>query len=219
MKLRTRLTLVGLALAIIGSTTAQAGLIELDLLAAGDGLITLDTDTGLQWLDVTATTGLSVNQVLGGVGGWTDLGFRYAGSDELEQLFLTSVPGSTVSFFSFVENNFAGASLLTNLLGNAYGLAEFPGSQGFVDPGTSDRFSEGSTHASFYQVRVSDSTGRFHPTQGRFSLDYTNATIGSFLVRDVSAVPEPTGMLLLSVGALTLVGCGGRSRRKSTRAG
>jgi hypothetical protein len=198
-----------------GANVTQAGFIETDLLAANDGLITLDTDTGLEWLDVTATVGLSVNDVLGGAGGWTDLGFRYAGSDELEQLFLDSAAGSTISFYSFTANNFTGASLLVDLLGNSYSSREFPGSQGFVDPGTPDMFSESYAHASFYQISVSDSTGRFHSTQGSFSLNQTGATIGSFLVREASPVPEPSSLALLGMGGLALIGYGLRRKRKT----
>ncbi|MEQ9407602.1 MAG: PEP-CTERM sorting domain-containing protein [Fuerstiella sp.] len=203
----------GLITSCVGPS-AHAGFIEVDLFSSGDGLVTLDTNTGLEWLDVTATVGLSVNDVLGGTGGWTALGFRYAGSDELEQLFLSSAPGSTVSFYAFTANNFAGASLLVDLLGNSLDSPVFPGSQGYVDPGTSDLFSEGTAHASFYQVRISDSTGRFHPTQGSFSLADSSATIGSFLVRDVSAVPEPASMYVFTIGAL---GLGIAARRRTRR--
>jgi hypothetical protein len=82
---------------------ANAVLIELDLLAPGDGLITRDTNTGQDWLDWTATTGLSVLDILGGSGGWAALGFRYAVSSEVCSLIstygepMTTCPGSSTA--------------------------------------------------------------------------------------------------------------------------
>lgn len=77
-------------LATLGAAGAHASpLVARDLLTAGDALVTEDHSTDLQWLDVPATRGLSVDQVLADAGGWTDLGFRYATFDELKGL-LTS---------------------------------------------------------------------------------------------------------------------------------
>lgn len=57
---------------------ASASLLELDLLTAGDGLVTRDTETGLDWLDLTATLNLSYNDIEADLGGWISLGFRHA---------------------------------------------------------------------------------------------------------------------------------------------
>ena len=48
------------------SKSINADLIEVDLLTSNDAFITRDTDTGLDWLDVTLTRDHSVNEVLGG---------------------------------------------------------------------------------------------------------------------------------------------------------
>jgi hypothetical protein len=62
------------------SISVNAAIIDL-------GAITRDTDTGLDWLDVTQTSGLSYDQVTVqlGVGGDYE-GFRYATLAELDQL-------------------------------------------------------------------------------------------------------------------------------------
>ena len=65
--------------------SAMANLMEEDLLAPGDGLITLDTSTGLRWLDVTATLGLSYNEAEASVYA-TDHGFRHATYKEVRAL-------------------------------------------------------------------------------------------------------------------------------------
>ena len=49
-------------LSVVLSATASP-LTQRDLLAPGDGLITYDPATGLEWLDVLATGGMSYNQV------------------------------------------------------------------------------------------------------------------------------------------------------------
>ena len=50
----------------------------------GDHLITLDTDTNLEWLSLNATLNLSYLEVLGGAGGYTTTyGFRYATGAEI----------------------------------------------------------------------------------------------------------------------------------------
>lgn len=58
--------------------TVALPLQELDLLNAGDALITYDQQSGLDWLDVAATAGFSWSDIENDVGGWMSLGFRHA---------------------------------------------------------------------------------------------------------------------------------------------
>src|ERR1700756_794330 len=74
------------AAAVLASGMAQASLVKQDLLTAGDGLVTVDPSTHLEWLKLTATQDLSVDAVQGGAGGWTDLGFEYASFSQVGQL-------------------------------------------------------------------------------------------------------------------------------------
>lgn len=69
--------------------TANAGadLIEADWLVAGDGLITQDTESGLEWLDLTQTLDRSYNDVLSELGSDGEFdGFRHASKGEWEAL-------------------------------------------------------------------------------------------------------------------------------------
>ena len=77
-------------------SAAATALTELDLISAGDGLLTRDSDSGLDWLDVSATSGLSFNGIVADVGGWASLGFRHATATELCALFAihAAVPAS-----------------------------------------------------------------------------------------------------------------------------
>ena len=70
------------ALALLGDS-ADAALIEVDLLSPGDRLVTRDTDSGLDWLDLGLTRSLSFRDVEDGAGGWVDQGWRHASTDEL----------------------------------------------------------------------------------------------------------------------------------------
>jgi len=60
-----------------------------DLDTQGDGMIKRDTETGLDWLDLSATAvtlgnpGISVTAILADAGGWMSRGFRYATESEL----------------------------------------------------------------------------------------------------------------------------------------
>lgn len=80
--IKQTLALVGLILSISGNAAIES----LDS-SFGTDTITRDTDTGLDWLDVTVTRGLSYNQVTAqmGAGGIYE-GWRYATMAELDTL-------------------------------------------------------------------------------------------------------------------------------------
>jgi uncharacterized protein YjbI with pentapeptide repeats len=61
---------------------------EADWQVPGDGQITFDSATGLDWLNLTVTANMSVTDVTAGLGpGGAFEGFRYATAAEVEQLF------------------------------------------------------------------------------------------------------------------------------------
>lgn len=81
-----------------GAAGARAALIETDL-DPGDGRLTEDTDTGLVWLDVTATISLSYDEVEANEGGWIALGFRHASFAEICDLLVSEgIPSGTCQF-------------------------------------------------------------------------------------------------------------------------
>ena len=73
-----------LALSFAGA--ANAALIERDRYNPNDGLITFDSTTGLEWLDVSETQGMSYNDVLSDQSIQFD-GWRYATKGEVGDLF------------------------------------------------------------------------------------------------------------------------------------
>jgi hypothetical protein len=66
--------------------SANAELVSIDLVpGSGDQLLLHDTQTGLDWLDVTQTVNQNYDDVRTGI--WYQLGFRHATHDQLEALF------------------------------------------------------------------------------------------------------------------------------------
>lgn len=63
---------------------AYPTLLAADLAAQGDGLLTVDDRTALEWLDLTATMNTTVTEARET---WLGEGFRYAVQDEVETLF------------------------------------------------------------------------------------------------------------------------------------
>ena len=78
-------------LAPVSTRPALAVLQETDLAEPGDHLVTHDTATGLDWLDVPQTAGLSYDDIRGGAGGWIQSGWRSATEDEICRLFHDSL--------------------------------------------------------------------------------------------------------------------------------
>lgn len=94
MQLLVRGMVAALALALM-PRSAPGELIALDLLAAGDKLLTRDTVSHLEWLDPPATMGLpavysphTYDEIESGAGGWRGLGFRHASRTEVVGLVL-----------------------------------------------------------------------------------------------------------------------------------
>jgi len=82
-----RKTLVSVAVgvaAVLTTPYACATLSVADLSASGDGLLTVDDASGLAWLDVSLTRGMSLDQVV--AGSWIQQGFRLATSAEFNAL-------------------------------------------------------------------------------------------------------------------------------------
>lgn len=103
---------------------ANATLIEMDLFNAGDGLLTLDYETGFEWLDLTLTTGMSYNNiVVDGFGGYSAMGFVHATREQMCGLW--SHAGADVSdcstdpsIFSEFSISTSSGNLIVELLGD-----------------------------------------------------------------------------------------------------
>lgn len=176
-------------------SSASAALIAFDLFTAGDGLITRDTETGLDWLDLTATRNLSYNDIEVDVGGWISLAFRHATGSEVCGLFAAHAlapspcPGP------------AGISQSGNLVATL---------QGFVGVTFSDNIGFAASSGKFDDGDVSDSVGiggvSYSPLTGRSNSSvledgaFAHTSSGRFGHWLVRPVPEPSTALLLAAG-------------------
>lgn len=84
------------------ATCAESALIELNDVTYGAGALTLDTNTGYQWLDLTltATGTFTYDSIKAGAGGFTDEGFRVANTSEVVSLLSSAGISATVDTVS-----------------------------------------------------------------------------------------------------------------------
>lgn len=190
------------------SSTATAALLETDLLESGDGLLTRDLQSGLDWLDVTATFEMSFDDIRRDVGGYLSLGFRHATGEEICGLLSANVggaptpcPGGSVA----IEDQRALTDLVS-LLGDT-GSPSGPVTFGIFDDGSLDG---GVGAARFFQLAEGPGRASVDVELDVLSTDSTLAG-GNYLVR---AVPEPVsvGFVGLSVLIVWSINCASRKR-------
>jgi len=130
-------TLLSIALAASASL-AGASQVSVDWLGAGDGLLTLDTASGLEWLDLSQTYNQTVAGVLPQIGaGQVFEGFRLATASEVHTLMSNAgIPVSTTTgTIAATAAELAAADALTDLLSETVGQefgASFRGSRGHL---------------------------------------------------------------------------------------
>lgn len=183
------------ALLAFGPLTASADLIfgSCDTSAGIDGSITCDTATGLEWLDLTATQGLSVNEFLAGAGGWSTQGWLL-GSESL-----------VLDLFSRVSDDVNGGNILRSRLGTTQCRRVFSvticDGDGWLSTSTPEFYKRGIYSTAFSS---SGSDGGYSISgSGTGSTKFTS--VGVWAYRPPLVVPEPGTLALLAVG---IVGVG-----------
>lgn len=198
------------------SGSVNAAIISTDWRFSGDNLITQDTDSGLEWLDLTVTDGLSYYDVTDLMDDGSSLqGWRYATRTEVSGLW---------DAFGGDSNHYSGVSTENNGLFDA--MAPFVGDLycevNVCTPGdgysfwiTGDREVIRYTNINWWAFS-SDSTdfGVNYPlTEDLFNLSNTsmgsastNTYAGSALVREFSPVPIPAAVWLFASGLIELIG-------------
>ncbi len=197
---RTNLISIMIAVAaLVAMNSATAALLERDWKVAGDGLITHDIDTGLEWLDLTETTNLTVATVTAQLGPGGDFeGFRYATAVEVGQLYTNAGLSGFATAVNTVlgdSNGVQSAAALQALWGTTYPQPEFSQvtSGGFIDelvPGTG------------FVYRLTSLTVRTGPTVTDFWSAGTRGSasggasprVGSALVRASAETVLPIGV-------------------------
>lgn len=167
----------------LGGTVANAALID-------NGATTIDTVSGLTWLDLTETQGLVPSDILTNVGGFLSAGWQVATGDQVNALF----EQFGVPFPGFDAHLFADTTVTDQMIG-LLGQTSVPATDGAFGQGWStnggDIFS-----APFY---FSDPVGPSYTigSSNIYSVE-RRETIGVFLVQDSgSIVSSPTTVALM----------------------
>ena len=202
MRLR-KILIQSILLTICFSTTTQAALIEADWVAANDTALTFDSATGLEWLDITTTAGLSYNEVAAELGaGGAYEGFSFASSQQVAGLFSAVGLGEIPNVLEFL----GGGEEIQTLLGY-WGVTWYLGTgerTEFLTSNTTGLLPGEHFTGRLFWLEVGD-TGVTAEYLARAD-DYANPTIGSALVRTASPVPVPASFWLLASGLVGLFG-------------
>ncbi len=214
-------SIAGVAAGLFGLLSSSVALAEItakDLNVNGDGLLTVDSRTGLEWLDIPVTTRLSYNDIMADKGGWLSKGFRYATGAELNGLFQSAgletpdyarFPELKYEFFSRDDSKGKAFSLLqmlgptiTDSISNSGPYALFLA--GLV----ADTYQLGGDTPIAQQYLTFDSNKVYYHYHlgGQIFRDVQDPDIGSFLVRAVAPVPEADtyAMMLAGLGVVAI---------------
>lgn len=195
------------AILILIASQAQATLIHKDWQNAGDQLITVDSDSGLEWLNFsqTATGHDTVRADLGTLYS----GFRFATSSELQNLFSEYVSGIPGSGFLFGSN--AGISAQLQFVMDALGYDD--DTYRFVNTCEyatgCDPLGYGAGLGIHRHILTSDVATSNFAVWFNDDIDYAQ-------VQALVRVPEPGTLGLAFIGVLALVALGARNHRRST---
>lgn len=187
-------------LALLGCIPiSQAALISADSHFGTDSL-TLDTATGLAWLDPDQSLFWSYNEVQAelGSGGHFE-GFRYASTAEVSTLFFDSAGIDPAA----PDGGYAASIGLMDRLGDTFsdgsGPGTFQATTAFFDDGDSGQLGLASLERLDYDATRTDGVfDGFVATDSSWGPD-TSDIFGSWLVR-TTAVDEPAALALLGLG-------------------
>ena len=115
------LKVASITTALVLSTSVNSAVISMDRLTEGDGLITHDTVSGLDWLDLTETNNISRDYVLSQLGAGGEFeGFRYASSAEVVSLWANFEIDASIGTPRYYSGVLPGLVTATSYLGNVF---------------------------------------------------------------------------------------------------
>jgi hypothetical protein len=185
------------------------------------GTYSSDSNSGLDWLDVTQTSGITFSAMNDGAGGWLNNGWRYATGSEVSDLFTTYVGSGPESWFH--GSAYQNALTLVRQLGvstsfnNSEGVTALYGASAPTQIAIDARFNDGNLNdlvgIGELIARISDVPDSANsPLQIQSSRwvvynDFwpeSSAPLtdgfGSFLVSATTAVPEPSTWAMMILG-------------------
>lgn len=201
------------------STNSIAAIISTDLYALGDNLLTQDSRSGLEWLDLTETNNMTFNEVSSelGTGGMFE-GWRYATNEEVVSLWNNfdhgvdlSENNHTLSLEYYYDRGIVAAS---NYLGNIY--HEYDPNIRYGVTGLTVNATTSSSHTSLGGFISGPLTHSTHYRSHYYTVyrgenindDMSHVHTGSYLVREFAPgiVPVPAAVWLFISGLIGLVG-------------
>lgn len=198
---KMRLCFLVLFAGLFSFSSAHAILIEADFNSDGDGLITRDTETGLEWLDLNQTVNYSYNAMLAelGTGGKFD-GFRYATVSDIDTLQQSAGLASGLFYSSSAFFYRSEMAALMDLVG-------------ITDVTSPYKYSYGLTSNPFTGTTLNDRIVRYFAMspiivstrQAVVSDDFSNNWLGSWLIRDTVQISAPNVLVLTMLGFIALL--------------
>lgn len=193
-------------LLLVAANPSQAALLEVDLFAPGDALVTRDTASGLDWLDLTLTTGLSVAEIEANAVGWLPAGWRRATTADVCGLLAaggaapTPCPG-----YGFVGTSGEGQILLDRLGVSIVREQDYAGGTTTMSQIWAIYDDEGgeATQHGLLELSVSLHTAGWEQTWAGVYGDLVDGVEGSLSYYGhlmVRPIPEPSTGLLLALG-------------------
>ncbi len=201
----SRLAVLGIVVAmLVSSTPLRAVLILTGDSAFGANTLTIDASSGLAWLNVTLTAGMSYNQVLAAtLPGGEFQGFRYATAPEVLALYSDAgIPGT--GFYPVSSPVVQSIRSLVSLVGVTFTQYGNPGAIGITS--TEELSGTFQLSSSLYCTIENGTTGYLVtgvPNDGTgYGVTYGTPTVGSWLVY---SVPEPVSCGIVALSGLFLL--------------
>lgn len=194
---------------------ASASLLSIDSATWGQGAITRDTESGLDWLDLTMTVNRSYVDISSNLA--TEfIDFRYATREEVFTLFRhAGIPDINVP--ETVEN-YAPVTALMNLVGVTYTysggglpLVEASGQAQAIPPQWQNQPNIPRAHLVTGTHPYLVPMGEANTIDGTLSASQAYVGVGSWLIQ-TTPVPPPSALLLFGSGLLGIFGFGRQTK-------
>ncbi len=219
---KTLMQIMMLTIFLLFSLSANAALYTMDWRSAGDGAMTYDDNSGLWWLDLTETAGMSYSQVSAqlGAGGALE-GWRYATVAEATDIYAQFGLTSGAETLPIAEFS-AAIATMNSYFGDLFDPTQYADthSGSWAITGTEWAPEYPTWHNMFvaYTYGSGASAALDLGISWSADLDMVWEYAGSLLVRDdnpPSPVPLPAALLLFPTGLFAFGLAGSRHSRKS----